>query len=273
MTFAPVLPLGGYAGWTFLTRTLPAQQASLNQTAENRRDEAWFRERIGGIDTAEQLVADRRLLKVALGAFGLDGDINNRFFIRKVLEDGTLKEGALANRLADKQYQKLSAAFGFGDFSTPRTKLSDFADRIIGAYRERRFEIAVGEQSNDMRLALNARRELAELAGRSGQSETARWFGILGSKPLREVFEKALGLPTGLGTVGIDRQLDIFRAKTRDRLGDDSVSQFQDPARGERLIRMFLARSQAESAAALTGGSAALQMVTQTALLARLRQA
>lgn len=272
MSFVPVLPVAGYAGWKFLVRTMPAQQASLDQTAEYKREEAWFRERIGKIDTAEQLVSDRRLLKVALGAFGLDGDINNRFFIRKVLEEGTLKEGALANRLADKQYQKLSAAFGFGDFSTPRTKLSDFPERILTAYRERRFEIAVGAQSNDMRLALNARRELSELAGRTGISETARWFSILGSKPLRQVFEKALGLPTGLGTVDIDRQLEIFRSKARERLGDDAVSQFQTPANAESLIRLFLARSEADSAAAVSGRSAALQMVTQTAFLARLRQ-
>lgn len=44
-----------------------------------RNDEAYFRAKIGSVKTAEQLVSDRRLLKVALGAFGLEADINNRF--------------------------------------------------------------------------------------------------------------------------------------------------------------------------------------------------
>ena len=84
---------------------------------------------------------------MALTAYGLEGDINNKAFIRKVLEDGTLKEGALANRLADKQYQKLSAAFGFGDFPVPRSKLSDFADKTLALYRTRQFETAVGNRT------------------------------------------------------------------------------------------------------------------------------
>ena len=54
--------------------------------------------------------ADVRVAADALGAFGLDGDINNRFFIRKVLEGGTLTAGALATKLTDKRYAQMSAA-------------------------------------------------------------------------------------------------------------------------------------------------------------------
>ena len=38
---------------------------------------------------------------MALGAFGLQDDINNRYFIRKILEEGTTNEDALANRFSD----------------------------------------------------------------------------------------------------------------------------------------------------------------------------
>ena len=131
MTFQPVIPFGGFAGWAFLKRTMATQQAALQASSTNQRDEAYFREKIGKIETAEDLVSDRRLLRVALTAYGLEGDINNKAFIRKVLEDGTLKEGALSGRLANKQYEKFSAAFGFGDFSVPRSQLSDFADKPL----------------------------------------------------------------------------------------------------------------------------------------------
>nr|WP_276946739.1 DUF1217 domain-containing protein [Haematobacter massiliensis] len=66
-----------------------------------QRDEAYFRDRIGGISSAEELVADRRLLQIALGAFGLGEDIGNKYFIRKVLEDGVSERTALANRLSN----------------------------------------------------------------------------------------------------------------------------------------------------------------------------
>lgn len=111
-----------------------------------------------------------------------------------MLEDGTLKTDALANKLADKSYQKLSSAFGFGNFATPSTQISDFADKIIAAYRARSFEAAVGEQDGNLRLAMNAERELKELAAKSG-SDNTKWYTVLGSTPLRKVFETALGLP------------------------------------------------------------------------------
>ena len=71
--------------------------------------------------SAADLVADRRLLKVALGAFGLEGEIDKKAFVRKILEEGTADPASLANRLTDKSYYKLAEAFGFGDLGGART--------------------------------------------------------------------------------------------------------------------------------------------------------
>ena len=265
MSFEPILPVSGYAGWAFLTKTMAGQTAAFNKSPEIARDEDYFRANIGKVKTADQLVADRRLLKVALGAFGLDADIGNKAFIQKVLTDGTLSTGALANKLADKQYLKLSAAFGFGDFPVPSTQISTFADKIVSAYKTRQFETAVGDQEGDLRLALNAQRELATLAGKSG-SETVKWLGILGNAPLKQVLTKALGLPASISAVDLDQQLTTFQDKAEAAFGDRSVSQFSDPAKVEVVIRRFLVRSQAEAMSAQTGpGAAALAMLTQTA--------
>ena len=76
MSFQPVIPLAGYAGWTFLKRTMEKQQAALQATPANQRDEAYFRANVGKVNSAKELVADRRLLKVALTAFGLEADID-----------------------------------------------------------------------------------------------------------------------------------------------------------------------------------------------------
>ena len=118
MSFQPTIPLGGVAGWTFLKRTLATQKSAHAASSQLDREAIYFREKIGTIKTAEDLVADRRLLRVALGAFGLSGDLNNRFFIRKVLESSALDTKSLANKLSDKRYGELSPAFGFGTFAT-----------------------------------------------------------------------------------------------------------------------------------------------------------
>lgn len=251
MSYSVALPLSGYAGWKFLQRTMTAQKAAYAGSAEIKRDEDYFRAKIGSVTTAEQLVSDRRLLKVALGAFGLGDDINNRYFIRKVLEDGTLNTDALANKLSDKKYEKLSAAFGFGDFSTPRTKLSTFADEILSAYETRSFEEAVGEQSDDMRLAMNAQRELATLGAKSS-SENTKWYTILGDTPLRQVFQTALGLPTAFAQLDVDKQLVMIRQKAKEQLGSDSVAQFTDATATDKLVRRFLIRSEMAQYSSLT---------------------
>ena len=271
MTYTPVLPATGYAGWTLLNRTMTKQTAAFVKSPEIKRDEDYFRANIAKVTTAEQLVKDRRLLRVALGAFGLDADINNKAFIQKVLKDGTLTAGALSSKLADKQYQKFSAAFGFGDFTVPRTKLSDFPDKILAAYRTRQFEAAVGDQDGDLRLALNAKRELTTLATKSG-TETTKWLGILGNTALKQVFTKALGLPSTISAIDLDQQLEAFETKAEAAFGDSSVSQFTDPAKVEVLIRRFLVRSQADAVASQSGsGAAALAMLQQTSAYLRQR--
>ena len=238
MTFQPVLPFTGLTGWSFLKRTMERQQGLQQATPALQRDEAYFRARIGQVRTAEEFVSDRRLLRVGLAAFGLEGDLNNRAFIRQVLDGGTLKEGSLANRLADKRYQMFSAAFGFGDFSVPRTRLSTFPDEILTRFRTRNFETAVGLQNNAFRLALNAERELAELALRP-ISETARWYTVLGSPPLREVLQAAFNLPRSFAAIDLDQQVASLRDKTERAFGSSTISQFADPAKLEALIRRF----------------------------------
>lgn len=261
MSFQPVLPLTGYSGWGFLKRTMARQQAVQQALPVQQRDEAYFRDRIGKVTTAEQLVNDKRLLRISLTAFGLEGDVNNKAFIQKILEGGTLKEGSLANKLADKQYQKLSAAFGFGDYSVPRTKVSTFPDEILAQYRTRSFETAVGAQNNTYRLAMNAEREIPALAART-TSETAKWFTVLGSAPLREVMQTALGLPKSFSSIDIDQQVSVLKARTEAAFGSANLSQFRDPAKMEALVRRFLLQTEMQGQAASFGpGSTALTLL------------
>lgn len=261
MSFQPVLPMSGFAGWGFLKRTMARQQAAQQAAPAQKRDEAYFREKIGKVGTADQLVSDKRLLRIALTAFGLESDVNSSAFIRKVLEGGTLKDGSLANKLADKQYRAFSAAFGFGDFSVPRTKISTFPDEILSRFRARSFETAVGDQNNVYRLALNAEREVSSLATGSS-SENVKWYAILGNQPMREVLQTALGLPKSFAAIDLDQQLSVMKTRTRAAFGAESVSQFKDPAKMEALLRRYIVQAEIQGQGAAASSSAiALQLL------------
>ncbi len=260
MSFAPVIPAGGNAGWAFLQRTRETQQAAFSNSGVVKNDVEYFRENIGKIGSAEELMKDYRLLKVTLGAFGLDDDIGNKFFIRKVLEEGTLNKDAFANKLSDKRYLALSRAFGF-DLTPPRSQASDFSAKITTAYNERQFEVAVGEQDQDLRLAMGFERELTSLT-KNATSENAMWFTIMATPPVRKVFEGALGLPIAVGTLDVDRQLEIFKEKANAFFGTSDPKAFLEPERKDEVTRRFLVQADLQAGTSImSGGSIALTLL------------
>ncbi|MFY0635625.1 MAG: DUF1217 domain-containing protein [Vannielia sp.] len=371
--FTPIVPLGGLLGWQFLQRTQESQQEALANSVSVERDMAEFEERISSVKSADDLVNDFRLLRIALGAFGLSEDIGNKYFIKKVLEEGTEDPEALSNRLSDTRYQGLAEAFGFGDYATPNNafgaieaqiragtdtlpanrraaagdraielvekldeltgliadeemdaeargsresdlrgevdeiwadvmgnprqreamlstfevaegfgalnhstqvevlrqkvvgifgdrpaeQMTGFVDRIKQAYTTRQFEEAVGEQAQELRLALNLDRELPGLAADTEVENDTAWLRVMGSSPMRAVFDSAFGLPEAFAALDLDRQLVVYKDRARAIFGSDKVSQFTDPEAREELIRLYLVRTELNGQASNTGGTSA----------------
>ncbi|SFR51733.1 Protein of unknown function [Yoonia tamlensis] len=260
MSFQPILPNTGYSGWLFLDRTMEKQQETFSNSQVVVGDTDYFRENIASVRSAEDLVSNPRLLRIALGAFGLDDDINSQFFIRKILEEGTTSDEALANRLSDNRYADLSTAFGLDGIATSPTQNTDFAENIIARYEVRQFERAVGAQDNDMRLAMSVKEGISDILGRNS-TKAGQWYSILGNPPMRSVFQTALGLPDNSASIDLERQVEIFQTRAQSVLGTDDLSDFTDPEVQEKLIRMFLIRSEAEKFSALSGNSTALTLL------------
>jgi hypothetical protein len=253
MSFQPIIPLSGVPGWKFLARTQEKQQAAFERSPEIKRDLEYFEKNIGKIETAADLVKDRRLLKIALGAFGLEGEIDKKAFIRKVLESGTEESNSLANRLTASGIKDFVNAFGFGNTGGSRIGEAGFSANIVAQYKTRAFEGAVGDADNDLRLAMNFRREMAELAkGETGASI----FKIIGSKPLRTVLEKAFNLPSDFANIDVDLQKSTLEAKIKAQFGKGDLTVFGDPANVEKAISRFLVRSQIDANASANSPAA-----------------
>ncbi|MBB1491716.1 DUF1217 domain-containing protein [Paracoccus sp. MC1854] len=245
MSFQPVVGQGGYAGWRLLARTGEAQGALVARDPRVARDTAHVRAKLGEVGNAEELVSDFRLLRTSLSAFGLEGDANNRFFIRKVLESDLSDPKSLANRLSDKRYRAMAEAFRFGSGGSPSANL---AGEIVGRHVSAELERRVGTIDGNLRLAMSAERELKAL-GASASSDNTRWYNILGSAPLRKVVEGGLGLGADFGKLPIDRQLAEMKTRSGKLFGSDSPSVFAEASNVEKLIQRFLVRAQAISPA------------------------
>lgn len=226
------------------------------------RATTYFHENISSALRAEDLVGDYRMLSVALGAFGLESDIDNKAFIRKVLESDITDPKSLANRLTDKRYLRFAEAFGYHASPDIRSFDEGFGEKISQAYLQREFERRVGEGDENLRLALNARRELAAL-GQRESSDDALWYEILGNPSLRSVLEGAFGFGKNYAKLPIDRQHAEFAASSRKLIGSDSFSDIGREGNIEKIIRNFLLKSEAAASLTFNRFSAALTLLAR----------
>jgi len=260
MPFAPVIPLSGLGGWRFLERTQEKQQALFNSSPDLQREVDYFKENIGNITSSAELVGDRRLLAVALGAFGLSDELNKQAFVRTVLDGGTFDPLSFANRLGNSNYLEFAKTFSFGNdggFVPTTNRINDIADKFLST----QFEEAVGDVDNTMRLALNFKREMGELAAQDLPRDTG-WFRAMGSQPIRAVLESAFNLPTEFSQIGLDQQKDVLISKAKQFFGGGSIDIFSDPGILDDMVRRFHLREQINNGpVAATPGMAALNLL------------
>ncbi|WP_416911687.1 DUF1217 domain-containing protein [Paracoccus sp. (in: a-proteobacteria)] len=251
---------GGLTGWRVLQRTEDRQMQMLKNDPVVQRETSYFRDRIEITGSAEALVGDYQMLTVALKAFGLEDDIGSRALIRQVLESDLNDNASLANRLSDKRYLRLARAFDFAGANN--SEEPGFADRISQAYLERELERRVGASDETLRLALNARREIEDMAGRDSSDKTL-WYEVFGNPPLRKVFQDAFGFGPAYGKLPIDRQLQEFTRASERVLGSASFDDITRPNVTDRLIQRFLLRSQMGASPVQNRYSAALTLLSQ----------
>jgi uncharacterized protein DUF1217 len=262
MSFSPAIPLSGFLGWRVFNQTEARQRDVFTNDALTLRNVDYFKENISGAATAVDLVNDRRLLTVALGAFGLSDEIDKKALIQRILEEGTEDSDAFANRINDQRWRDFSEQFGYGNFAGSRILLSSFREEIAAQYIDRSFEERVGEVDTDIRLAMNFRREIARIANNSSSDEV-KWLQIMGQRPVRAVMEAALGLPATIGSVDLDQQRDIFMRKAEAIFGSNSPSIFSDPEVVEDALQRFFLRKEIENGpSASTPGMAALSILS-----------
>lgn len=240
MSYVPAIPVGGVVGLRFLERTEEAQRAAHARSPEIQRNIAYFAENISKISTAEELIADRRLLTVALGAYGLGDEIDKKAFVRKILEEGVEEPGTLGNRLNNQSYIEMAGAFRFdrGEFSN--TVSPSLRDEVISKYLSQSFEVAVGEQNESLRLALDFKRRSSEVADRG-------WYALLGDRPTRAVLETALGIPSSAAGIDIDKQVELYEDRALRVFGTKDPVELTDPAMMDKIISRFLVLDEAKN--------------------------
>ncbi|KCZ92234.1 DUF1217 domain-containing protein [Hyphomonas johnsonii] len=257
--FQPVIPLTGNSGWKFLEATYDRQLESHSKSPQVRLDRDYLTEKFSEPVAVEDLLKDKRLLRVALTAFDLGGEEWKGGFIRKVLEEVVDPESSFLARLNNPKYTQFAEALAPKDGVISLTPAN--LAKMATDFETASFESAVGEVDDDMRLSLNYKSEIGTILG-NGSSDNAILYRMLGDVPMRTVLEGAMNLPSDIRNLPIERQAEILKGRLQSTLGIQKLTDLKSPEMVEKVIQRYHAmQAISQSINATSPGAAALTLL------------
>ncbi len=225
-----MISLGGLStriGLNLVDATRDRQIELVRSSAQHARAIDGFREKIGAIETVDQLMEDRELYVFVMKAFDLEDQIFGKALIKKMLKSDIDDPKGLVNRLTDPRFREMHDVlqFGPGGVGNNKTLLTKWQNGMVERYVERQFINNQAEQNEAIGTVL-------EFRGKVG--EVANWFDVLKDKGMASFMRTALGLPKEMVRLDIDRQAALFASKL-------DIEDLQDPAVVEKLERKFVA--------------------------------
>ena len=121
----------GLAGYRQLKTTQNSQKEVLKADAFVKRETEYFKENIGKISSADEFVADTRILRFALSSYGLEEELFKTAYIKNVLESDLTDSASAANRIADPRWQNFAQAFIKSTPELPGPLQEGFGDKQI----------------------------------------------------------------------------------------------------------------------------------------------
>ena len=276
MTFTPYITSQGIAGWNFLQSTYDRQFEAFTRSGDLSNDTDYFLENIGAVQTSEDLLNDRRLLQVAVKAFGLQEEIDYRALLERVLNEGTTAPDALANTMDDQRYIELSEAFGFGSGQSLKTADKGAMQAVVDAFNTSSFEEAIGEQDEVMRNALFAQRSFPDLLGDTIQEEGSegslrdsavsdflarigsdteeeetksledKWQEMLNRDSLDEFFSTAFSMGNSTLTMDDAERIEAYMDTAEKLLGTSDPAIFFAPENAANVTALFTSQARRE---------------------------
>jgi hypothetical protein len=233
-------------GYRMIAASLDRQIETFRNSRAAVREIEYFRQNIGKIESADQLVKDYRLYRFVLSAYGLDSQMGAQALMKKVLAEDLSDPRAMANRLIDSRYREIARAFDFSGSGGARLKGSAFVDGVIDRYVTAEFEKSTEQTNPGVRLALYFKRMAPGITN---------WNQVLGDKPLYEVVRTALQIPPAGSQTGIEGQAKLLER----RIG---LGNLKDPQFVERFIGRFLANYDRTNAPATMSTANLIQPLT-----------
>jgi hypothetical protein len=199
---------------------------SLANTAakpEVAREAAYYLEKIENVKSIDDFLADDRLYRFAMKAFGLGDMAYAKAFMRKVLVEGIDNPESFARKLTDTRYREFAETFNFERFGSTTTVFSRTRQGTVDRYVRQTLEEDAGRQNEGVRLALYFERKASSITSA---------YNILGDVALLKVVQTVLGLPASMSFADIDRQAEMIKARL-------DIADLSNPDKVKALLDRF----------------------------------
>ena len=188
-----------------------------------QRETAYYLENIEKVKSIDDFMADDRLYRYAMKAFGLSDMTYAKAFMRKALEEGIEESRSFANSLSDSRYREFVETFNFVRHGEGTTIFGRTQQGTVDRYNRQNLEEDAGAQNEGVRLALYFQRKAATIENP---------LEILADPALLKVVQTALRIPVETGMQDIDRQAALIASKL-------DIADLQDPERVEEILTRF----------------------------------
>ncbi|WP_108662727.1 DUF1217 domain-containing protein [Acuticoccus kandeliae] len=186
----------------------------------------YYLENYRNISSIDEFLADTRLFRFAMTAYGLADLAFAKGYMRKILEEGVTEPDSLANRTSDNRLREFAAAFDFESFGDLTMRREINGQPTVDRYVRQTMEVDAGEVDGEgVRLALYFERMAPKI-------DSA--FDILADAALFKVVRTVLGLPTAFSAIDIDRQAAVLEEEI-------DFESFSDPVELDRFLTRFTA--------------------------------
>lgn len=214
------------ANYRLISQNLDRSLTTTANQAPVKLESDYYRENASKVSSIEEFVADTRLFRFAMTAFGLGELAYAKGYMRKILEEGVSDPDSLANRTTDVRIREFAQTFDFVSFGETTMTRTATLENVVSLYiRQNLEENAAQDSGEGVRLALYFERQSSEITSA---------FDILADPALFEVVRVALGLPSAFSAIDIDKQAAILE----DRL---DIEDFSDPAKLDDFLTRFAA--------------------------------
>ena len=229
------------------------EKTEVRKTATEKAEN--YQEKIQSIDSVSELLADRDVLDVVIGAFGLDPAEVTDEFLKQAFASDLSNSKSFVNLQSDGRWAELVASFNFdASGNLTRETIGTVQQRgetleTVNKYLRQTLEETEGESNEAVRLALYFQRTAPTITDA---------YGLIADDALMAVFRTTFGYTDDFSNMDVDQQARIIE-------DDMELADLQDPAKLERFLQRYAAMYDTENASydspalsILSGGTAGI---------------